>query len=153
MNDSIILCYQIRTVDKQRLTKLIGFLEKVEYRIKILDSLSFQLSIGDYTSIEWENFKKDSKIIEETGLIQTTVMDNWFMAEELQPLRSMVEPLGFTTFLECLNSFEKAVAEDKIIRDKLESNYTTYVRNINNLLRTKEFWEINGISLIDRDWI
>ncbi len=66
-------------------------------------------------------------------------MDNWFMAEELQPLRSMVEPLGFTTFLECLNSFEKAVAEDKIIRDKLESNYTTYVRNINNLLRTKEF--------------
>ncbi len=52
MNDSIILCYQIRTVDKQRLTKLIGFLEKVEYRIKILDSLSFQLSIGDYTSIE-----------------------------------------------------------------------------------------------------
>ena len=51
-NDSIILCYQIRTVDKKRLSKLIGTIEDVESRIKILDSLSFQLSIGDYTSIE-----------------------------------------------------------------------------------------------------
>ncbi|HOC77663.1 MAG TPA: type II toxin-antitoxin system PemK/MazF family toxin [Methanofastidiosum sp.] len=43
--DSIILCYQIRTLDKSRLIKEIGKIEEDSLKKKILDALSFQLEI------------------------------------------------------------------------------------------------------------
>ena len=44
-NESIVLCYQIRTLDKQRLTKKFGKLEGANLRNQILDALKFQLEI------------------------------------------------------------------------------------------------------------
>jgi len=44
-NESIVLCYQIRTLDKQRLTKKFGKLEDENLRNQILDALKFQLEI------------------------------------------------------------------------------------------------------------
>lgn len=44
-NDSIILCYQIRTLDKQRLTKTIGQIDDPELQERIIDSLCFQLGV------------------------------------------------------------------------------------------------------------
>ncbi len=43
--DSIVLCYQIRTLDKSRLIKEIGKIEEDLLKKKILDALSFQLEI------------------------------------------------------------------------------------------------------------
>ena len=43
--ESIVLCYQIRTVDKKRLMKSIGRIEDSEVRKKIMGALSFQLGI------------------------------------------------------------------------------------------------------------
>jgi mRNA interferase MazF len=44
-NDSIVLCQQIRTVDKQRLIKRLGTIEDMQVREKIIDALCFQLDI------------------------------------------------------------------------------------------------------------
>lgn len=44
-NDSIILCHQIRTVDKKRIVNKIGVIEDITLRNKIISSLSFQLGI------------------------------------------------------------------------------------------------------------
>lgn len=44
-NESIVLCYQIRTLDKQRLTKRFGKLEDENLRNQILEALKFQLEI------------------------------------------------------------------------------------------------------------
>ena len=41
--DSIVLCYQIRTVDKKRLIKPIGIIQNDETKNEIIDTLSFQL--------------------------------------------------------------------------------------------------------------
>ena len=41
--DSIVLCYQIRTVDKKRLIKPIGIIQNDETKNEIIDALSFQL--------------------------------------------------------------------------------------------------------------
>ena len=43
--ESIVLCYQIRTLDKQRLIKKFGKLEDQNSRNQILDALKFQLEI------------------------------------------------------------------------------------------------------------
>lgn len=44
-NESIVLCYQIRTLDKQRLTKKFGKLEDADLRNQILGALKFQLEM------------------------------------------------------------------------------------------------------------
>lgn len=43
--ESIVLCYQIRTLDKVRITKLIGKIESYELRQNILNALNFQLGL------------------------------------------------------------------------------------------------------------
>ncbi|MCL5992229.1 MAG: type II toxin-antitoxin system PemK/MazF family toxin [Bacteroidetes bacterium] len=44
-NESIILCYQIRTLDKSRLAKLIGYIDDNELQEEIISALRFQLGI------------------------------------------------------------------------------------------------------------
>ena len=41
--ESIVLCYQIRTLDKQRLLKRLGLLGEAKLRAEIVASLRFQL--------------------------------------------------------------------------------------------------------------
>ena len=43
--ESIVLCYQIRTLDKKRFTKEIGTIDDVELQEAIIDALCFQLGI------------------------------------------------------------------------------------------------------------
>lgn len=43
--DSIVLCYQIRTLDKKRLIKDMGRIAKPDLQECIIDSLSFQLGM------------------------------------------------------------------------------------------------------------
>jgi mRNA interferase MazF len=43
--DSIVLCYQIRTLDKQRLSRFYGRIDDSERQEEILTALCFQLSI------------------------------------------------------------------------------------------------------------
>lgn len=43
--DSIALCYQVRTLDKQRLTKMFGVINDDVARQSILDALRFQLGM------------------------------------------------------------------------------------------------------------
>lgn len=45
-NESIVLCYQIRTLDKQRLLKLIGNLDDAVVQEEITEALCFQLEIS-----------------------------------------------------------------------------------------------------------
>jgi mRNA interferase MazF len=45
--ESIVLCYQIRTVDKQRLVRHIGELDETKLRTEILAALRFQLAMPD----------------------------------------------------------------------------------------------------------
>ena len=46
MKESIILCYQIRTLDKIRPTKTIGTIESLEMQENIIEALAFQLGIS-----------------------------------------------------------------------------------------------------------
>ena len=43
--ESIALCYQIRTLDKRRLTEMFGVIDDEDVRQSILDALRFQLGI------------------------------------------------------------------------------------------------------------
>lgn len=43
--DSIVLCYQIRTIDKKRLIKKLGFIDDEQIKTEILNALSFQLGL------------------------------------------------------------------------------------------------------------
>ena len=43
--ESIILCYQVRTLDKRRLIKEMGKIDKIELQEAIIDALCFQLAI------------------------------------------------------------------------------------------------------------
>ena len=43
--DSIVLCHQIRTIDKRRLIRAIGKIEDLELQEEITDTLCFQLGI------------------------------------------------------------------------------------------------------------
>jgi mRNA interferase MazF len=45
--ESIILCYQIRTLDKQRLIKRLGVLGETHLRTEVLAALRFQLLMTD----------------------------------------------------------------------------------------------------------
>lgn len=44
--ESIVLCYQIRTLDKRRLIREIGKIEDLEAQQEIIDALCFQLGIS-----------------------------------------------------------------------------------------------------------
>lgn len=44
--ESIVLCYQIRTLDKKRLIKEIGKIDGLELQVAIIDALCFQLNIN-----------------------------------------------------------------------------------------------------------
>lgn len=44
-NDSVLLCYQIRTLDKKRLIKHIGKIHQPVLQSEIIDTLCFQLGI------------------------------------------------------------------------------------------------------------
>ena len=44
-SESIVLCYQIRTLDKQRLTKRLGKIEDEHLQDQILEAVRFQLEI------------------------------------------------------------------------------------------------------------
>ncbi len=44
-NDSIVLCHQIRTLDKQRLSHQNGMIDNLINQSEILDALCFQLGI------------------------------------------------------------------------------------------------------------
>lgn len=41
--ESIVLCYQIRTLDKERLIKRLGVLDETNLRTQVLAALRFQL--------------------------------------------------------------------------------------------------------------
>jgi mRNA interferase MazF len=43
--DSIALCYQIRTLDKRRLTQMFGVIEDENIKQSIVDALHFQLAM------------------------------------------------------------------------------------------------------------
>ena len=45
INESIVLCYQIRTLDKKRLIRDMGIIDEPDLQECIIDSLSFQLGI------------------------------------------------------------------------------------------------------------
>jgi mRNA interferase MazF len=44
-NESIVLCYQIRTLDKRRLIRDMGMIEDPDLQEEIIDALVFQLGI------------------------------------------------------------------------------------------------------------
>jgi mRNA interferase MazF len=44
-NESIVLCYQIRTIDKQRLIRFYGELSDKHIQLSIIEALQFQLGI------------------------------------------------------------------------------------------------------------
>lgn len=43
--ESIVMCYQIRTIDKRRLIRKLGVVDDLEIRESIIDALCFQLGI------------------------------------------------------------------------------------------------------------
>ena len=45
--ESVILCYQIRTLDKQRLKKFLGVLSATNLRTEVIDAIRFQLVITE----------------------------------------------------------------------------------------------------------
>jgi mRNA interferase MazF len=45
-SESIVLCYQIRTLDKQRLIKRYGTITDKTLRDRVIAALSFQLGVG-----------------------------------------------------------------------------------------------------------
>jgi mRNA interferase MazF len=45
-NESIVLCHQIRTLDKQRLSTLYGKLDDSKTQTEVIDAICFQLGIN-----------------------------------------------------------------------------------------------------------
>lgn len=45
VNESIILCYQIRTIDKRRLIKLYGIIDDLTIQNDIVEAIKFQIGI------------------------------------------------------------------------------------------------------------
>ena len=72
-------------------------------------------------------------------LLQIIAKEKIDLKNEIGILQRVVQPLGFKPFLEFLDTFQNTKVNDKNIRKKLEANYTTYVRNMNNLLRSKNW--------------
>ena len=46
-DESVILCHQIRTLDKQRLTLMYGGINSVDKQNEIIEALCFQLGIDN----------------------------------------------------------------------------------------------------------
>jgi mRNA interferase MazF len=46
-NDSLVLCYQIRTLDKKRLVRELGAIEDSSLRTAVLSALKFQLGTDE----------------------------------------------------------------------------------------------------------
>ena len=46
INESIVLCFQIRTLDKSRLNRYLGNIQNKNYQNEIIEALKFQLGIG-----------------------------------------------------------------------------------------------------------
>ncbi len=46
VKESIVLCYQIRTLDKKRLSKALGKIDSPELQENIIDAMFFQLGIA-----------------------------------------------------------------------------------------------------------
>ena len=44
-NESIVLCHQIRTIDKQRLSMMYGVIINAKKQVEIIEALCFQLGI------------------------------------------------------------------------------------------------------------
>ena len=44
-NESVVLCYQIRTIDKRRLIKQYGLIDDVDIQNEILEAIKFQIGI------------------------------------------------------------------------------------------------------------
>ncbi|MEX0810952.1 MAG: type II toxin-antitoxin system PemK/MazF family toxin [Chitinophagales bacterium] len=44
--ESIVLCHQIRTLDKRRLLSKYGIINRTEKQLEIIEALSFQLGLG-----------------------------------------------------------------------------------------------------------
>lgn len=49
--ESIVLCYQIRTLDKRRLLSEYGIVDDVDKQLEIIEALSFQLGISGLTAL------------------------------------------------------------------------------------------------------
>ena len=45
-NESIVLCHQIRTIDKQRLSMMYGVIIDTKKQVEIIEALCFQLGIN-----------------------------------------------------------------------------------------------------------
>ena len=45
VNESVVLCYQIRTLDKRRLIKLYGSIDDVIVQQEIIEAIKFQIGI------------------------------------------------------------------------------------------------------------
>ena len=45
INESIVLCFQIRTLDKSRLSRYLGNIQSENYQNEIIEALKFQLGI------------------------------------------------------------------------------------------------------------
>lgn len=43
--DSLVLCYQIRTLDKQRLSRQLGVLNDAALQDEVIEAICFQLAI------------------------------------------------------------------------------------------------------------
>ncbi len=43
--ESILMCYQIRTIDKKRLVKMVGKIDSPKLRLKIMNATMFQLGL------------------------------------------------------------------------------------------------------------
>lgn len=46
LNESIVLCYQIRTLDKRRLVKLYGTIDDLDLQKEIIEAIKFQIGIS-----------------------------------------------------------------------------------------------------------
>jgi mRNA interferase MazF len=46
INESVVLCHQIRTLDKQRLSSIYGEIIEMDKQIEIIEALCFQLGIN-----------------------------------------------------------------------------------------------------------
>ena len=44
--DSLVLCYQIRTIDKKRLIKKLGEIQRDDLKNEVVEALSFQLGLS-----------------------------------------------------------------------------------------------------------
>jgi mRNA interferase MazF len=45
--DSLVLCYQIRTIDKKRLIKKLGEIQHDDLKNEVIEALSFQLGLNN----------------------------------------------------------------------------------------------------------